>query len=74
VYTDVIVPEGNTETANEIEALLTLLFPALLPSLTEGFSELEMPTIQGFTLANPSVGSQSTSQGFLRLDGDLIVD
>lgn len=71
LYFDVVVPESNTLGASDTEALLELLVPLLLPTLTDALTEIPIPDIEGFTLSGVTVDLAGPDDGVLTLGGDL---
>ena len=71
VYFDVVQPDSNTLAASDTEDLLEALVPLFLPVLTEALSEIPIPAIQGFTLANIGVSAAGAENGYANIEGDL---
>ncbi len=69
---DVVVPESNTMGAADTEALLGLVVPLLLPTLTDALSEIPIPDIQGFGLTGVTVTTQGAEDGLVTLGGSLV--
>lgn len=74
LYFDVVYPESNTTGASDTEALLEALVPLLLPTLTDALGEIEIPSIQGFTLSGISIDTGGAEGGYLELGGNLTED
>ena len=68
VYFDVVFPEANSQAAVSAEALMEALIPYLLPMLTDALTEIEIPSISGFSILNVS---SSISDNYLQLSGEL---
>ena len=68
VYFDVVYPEANSMYADSSESILQALIPFLLPTLTDALTEIEIPSIEGFSIAGVS---SSTNDGYVRLSGQL---
>jgi hypothetical protein len=54
--------------ADSSESILQALIPFLLPTLTDALTEIEIPSIEGFSIAGVS---SSTDDGYVRLSGQL---
>ncbi len=73
LYFDVVVPEANSLGASDTEALLQLLVPLLLPTLTDALTEIPIPDIQGFGVSGVSVDTLGTDDGVVAIGGNLVV-
>ncbi|MFT4974857.1 MAG: hypothetical protein ACI8S6_000740 [Myxococcota bacterium] len=74
LYFDVVYPEANTAGAADTEALLEAIVPLLLPTLTDALGQIEIPSIQGFTISSVTVATAGAEDGYLSLGGNLIED
>jgi hypothetical protein len=71
VYFDVVYPEANSMYAESSESILQALIPYLLPTLTDALTEIEIPSIEGFSIGGVS---SSTAEGYVRLSGQLQIN
>ena len=53
------------------ESILQALIPYLLPTLTDALTEIEIPSIEGFSIGGVS---SSTTDGYVRLSGQLQIN
>ncbi|MBL8617671.1 MAG: hypothetical protein JNM72_18835 [Deltaproteobacteria bacterium] len=68
---DVVIPEAASAGAADTEALLQLLVPLLLPTLTDALSEIPIPDIEGFGLSGVTVDMLGGQGAVIGLGGDL---
>lgn len=69
---DVVIPDSGTTGARDTEALLELLVPLLLPTLTDALSEIPIPDISGYGLSSVTVDTLGTQDAFIGLGGNLV--
>ncbi|MCB9683104.1 MAG: hypothetical protein H6733_16690 [Alphaproteobacteria bacterium] len=69
VWVDVVAPPPSDPAAAPLEAVLTELAPALLPTLTDVLGAITLPSIEGFTITNASVREEN---GYLVIGGSLV--
>ena len=71
VWFDVVLPETTSQGTQDIESLLEVLIPLLIPSLTDGLGEIPMPEFDDFALTGVTIDLEGSESGYLTLSGDL---
>lgn len=69
---DVVIPDSGTVGARDTEALLELLVPLLLPTLTDALSEIPIPDISGYGLGSVTVDTLGAQDAYIGLGGNLV--
>ena len=69
---DVVIPDSGTAGARDTEALLELLVPLLLPTLTDALSEIPIPDMAGYGLSSVTVDTLGAQDAYIGLGGNLV--
>ena len=68
VYLDVVYPEANPCMRSRRNLFYKVFDTLFIPTLTDALTEIEIPSIEGFSIAGVS---SSTDDGYVRLSGQL---
>ena len=66
---DIVLPTGGSE---QQEALMSLIFPLLLPTLSEQLEGIPLPSIEGVSLDVSQVYGAGADGGFVAVSGALV--
>ena len=74
LWFDVVYPDASSERAKGAEDLLATLVPLILPELTGALGEIEIPSIEGFSLTGISVKQDGAELGYTVMSGNITAE
>ena len=74
IWFDLDYPNARSQYAGDTEAFLAELMPLLVPMLSESLGEFPIPSLEGLSVGNISVGLDGPEDGFVVASGDIVVE
>lgn len=73
IWFDLVYPNARSQYAGDTEAFLAELMPLLVPMLSDSLGEFPLPSLEGMSIGNISVGLDGAEDGFVVASGDLVI-
>ena len=74
IWFDLDYPNARSRYAGDTEAFLGELMPLLVPMLSDSLGEFPIPSLEGLSVGNISVGLDGPEDGYVVASGDIVIE
>ncbi|MEC7242818.1 MAG: hypothetical protein VXW32_16410 [Myxococcota bacterium] len=74
IWFDLDYPNARSRYAGDTEAFLGELMPLLVPMLSDSLGEFPIPSLEGLSVGNISVGLDGPENGYVVASGEIVVE